>query len=118
MMSMATLLFYRPRTSERPSVEADSLIGKSRMLVARGRELADGNRKIIERVRARCTRSHGIVENSNELLRRSAEQLFDRWEALNPDGRRQRSPIVRVRVVPFPKRDSGAVVRVEDIVDD
>jgi len=99
---MATLLFYRPRESEGWTADTHSLIGKARILVARGRELADGNRKSIERVRTRCTRSQDIVENSNEMLRRSAEQLFERWEALNPRGRSRRSPTAHARVAPFP----------------
>lgn len=81
---MASLLFYRPRGAPPRLRAADGVIGTSRLLVAKGRELADANRKSIERMRDRCTTSQDIVENSNELLRRSAEQLFERWQALHP----------------------------------
>jgi len=80
---MSDLLSYAVRASERQAAAAREIIGESRLLRARARQLVERNHQRREQVAERCLTSQDILTDSNERLRRSAEQLFSTWNALH-----------------------------------
>jgi hypothetical protein len=81
---MGRLLLYRaPSDNARRSAAAQQLLEQSRTLLTSARACVTRHREKRYGLAERCSTTRDIVESSHELLRLSAQALFDEWELNN-----------------------------------
>jgi hypothetical protein len=77
--AMADILLYHRPDGNADRGSSQQLLRQSRTLIAAARECVADFRGRREGRAQRCVHTREIVENSNQHLRRSAQQLFDEW---------------------------------------
>jgi hypothetical protein len=75
---MAIILPYH-RPDDKAHRSSRQLVRQSRDLIAAARLCVADNRDRRKGRAQRCADTRGIVDSSNDQLRRSAQQLFDEW---------------------------------------